>query len=195
MWNYLGNKKVLIKREHVSYFRFWKKSPSAWWQICSLLTLCQSDSWARHLERFPTILKEFQSCWTLVGCSVFTLQNQNSQVWTHQTEVQISTGLMSIQWVSPDKSLLLVLPQFWLLYGSSTMKVWWWFMQSPLNSWCWDVSVGSKLSLVTLMNSSSAAEVTPGLHLLVVLSQLHHVFDGWYIQSSWYFPDWLTFMS
>lgn len=64
---------------------------------------------------------------------------------------------------------------------SSIVKVW--YMQSPLNNWCWDVSatwtlgsidVGSIwgavnwqfLWLVTLKNLTSAAEVPPGLSFL-----------------------------
>ena len=56
-----------------------------------------------------------------------TVPLSTNQMWWH--------GLMSIQYVSPNTSLLLVPPQLWLLCSNSTMKAWLWFMQSPLLLW------------------------------------------------------------
>ena len=111
-----------------------------------------------------------------------------------QTEGQISTGLMSIARVSWPKQvsscswcpLVVVSLQQFNHEGPR-------FMQSPLNSWFWDVSVTWTLwgeiwgavhcwfqRLVTLMNLSSATKVTLGPHE----SQFHHS-AWWFLQLYW----------
>ena len=102
--------------------------------------------------------------------------NQKSQIWTHQTKGQISTGLMSIDCVSWPKKVssyywcplvVVSLQQFdheGLIHTVSSEQL-------MLQCVCYLNSVKHLywlrfLRLVTLMNLSSAAEVTLGLPFL-----------------------------
>ena len=109
--------------------------------------------------------------------------NQNTKMWTHQTKGQISTGLMSIARVSWPKQVsssyccplvLVSLQQFdheGLIHAVSSEQL-------MLRCVCYLNSVNSVkhlfglqfLRLVTLMNVSSAAEVTLGLPFLSMSS-------------------------
>ena len=102
--------------------------------------------------------------------------NQKSQIWTHQTKGQISTGLMSIARVSWPKQVsssywcplvVVSLQQFdheCLIHAVSSIQL-------MLRCVCYLNSVKHLfelqfLRMVTLMNLPSAAEVTLGLPFL-----------------------------
>lgn len=137
-----------------------------------------------------------------------------------KSAIQFPLGYCSFfVFLGPSASLLLIgLPLLCFLYSNSTMKPW--LMQSPANSRCWDVSatwtlgsidVGSNLSClqlaifkadnsdeVILCSRGNSRSALPG----AVLKGTSFIiaFDCFCdctcrnLQSSWNFPDWLTFI-
>ena len=90
--------------------------------------------------------------------------NQRSHTRTHQTKAQISTGLMSILCVSWPKQISSACCFFLQCFFSSCLTIKAWFTQSPLSSWCRDVSatrtlcgthLGSDLRGCQLVNSEA----------------------------------------
>ena len=101
--------------------------------------------------------------------------NQKSQIWTHQTKGQISTGLMSIARVSWPRQVssywcplvVVSLQQFdheGLIHAVSSEQLMWRCV-CYLNSVKHLFRLQSE-ALLTLMNISTAAEVTLGLPFL-----------------------------